>query len=121
MLLEFSFKNLFSFKEETTINMEATAIEENIDNVLETDIGNSVLKTMVFAGANSSGKTNVFKVFPTFVWMVRNSSVVNHTSPIGRSAFRFINDNNEEDSHIAIKALIDNVKYEYGFSFDEKT
>lgn len=57
MLKNFTIKNYKSFKDETTINVDAT----HYKLLSSTNIYNDILKGSVFFGANSSGKTNLIK------------------------------------------------------------
>lgn len=57
MLKHFTIKNYKSFKDETTIYVDATSYRL----LSSTNIYNNVLKGSVFFGANSSGKTNLLK------------------------------------------------------------
>ena len=120
MLLEFSVKNMFSIKDKITINMEASNIDGNEENIFKTESGKRILKTMLFTGPNASGKSNLFRAFSTFVWMVRNSSVIDHTIPVRRNPFKMTSGSEMEESSIDIKVLINDIKYEYGYSFDNQ-
>ncbi len=57
MLKNFTIKNYKSFKDETTINIDAT----HYKLLSATNIHNDILKGALFFGANSSGKTNLLK------------------------------------------------------------
>lgn len=69
MLLQFSFKNFKSFKDDTTIDLTATKISEYKNHIVT--IGKeSILPVAAIFGANASGKTNVqdaFQYMSTYV------------------------------------------------------
>ena len=62
MLIQFSFKNFKSFKDEITLDMTASSIKEHLDKVIEKD-DNKYLKVTAVYGANASGKSNVIEAF----------------------------------------------------------
>lgn len=62
MLLQFEFENFRSFKNEATLDLGATLVEEYSDHVI--NIGKeSVLPIGAIYGANASGKSNIYKAF----------------------------------------------------------
>ena len=62
MLLQFSFKNFKSFKDDTTIDLTATKISEYRNHIIS--IGNeNILPVAAIFGANASGKSNVQEAF----------------------------------------------------------
>lgn len=62
MLLQFSFKNFKSFKDDTTIDLTATKISEYRNHIVS--IGNeNILPVAAIFGANASGKSNVQEAF----------------------------------------------------------
>ena len=59
MLIMFKVKNHTSFKEESILDMRATAYTQHPTHVIKTDKNNiSLLKTCAIYGANASGKSN---------------------------------------------------------------
>lgn len=73
MLVQFTFKNFKSFKNEATIDMTATSIKEHSYNVIETKLGDKYLKVAAIYGANASGKSNVIEAFNFMRYFVINS------------------------------------------------
>ncbi len=62
MLIQFSFKNYKSFKDETTLDLSAAKMTEFSDRVVT--IGSErILPVAVIFGANASGKSNVYSAF----------------------------------------------------------
>ena len=62
MLIQFSFKNFKSFRDEATLDLSATKISEFNERVVT--VGKEkILPVAVIYGANASGKSNVFSAF----------------------------------------------------------
>lgn len=62
MLIQFSFKNYKSFRDETILDLSATKMTEFSDRVVTT--GNEkILPVAAIYGANASGKSNVYEAF----------------------------------------------------------
>ena len=64
MLIDFSFKNVRSFKNKATLSMETGEFIEEYVQENTVDIGDITLVKSAFVfGGNASGKTNVIKAF----------------------------------------------------------
>ena len=62
MLIQFSFKNYKSFKEEATLDLSATKMTEFSERVV--NIGSEkILPVAAIYGANASGKSNIYNAF----------------------------------------------------------
>lgn len=59
MLIQFSFKNFKSFREEVTLDLSATKITEFSERVV-TAGGEKILPVAAIYGANASGKSNIY-------------------------------------------------------------
>lgn len=59
MLIQFSFKNYKSFREEVTLDLSATKITEFSERVV-TAGGEKILPVAAIYGANASGKSNIY-------------------------------------------------------------
>lgn len=74
MLLEFSIKNVLSFKEKFTFSLIAAPLKEKNerlkDNLFQINGKTKVLKTAAIYGANASGKTNVIKALQSFLMFI---------------------------------------------------
>lgn len=62
MLIQFSFKNFKSFREEATLDLSATKMTEFSDRVVIIG-GEKILPVAAVYGANASGKSNVYNAF----------------------------------------------------------
>ena len=62
MLIQFSFKNFKSFREEAALDLSATKMTEFSERVV-TIGGEKILTVAVIYGANASGKSNIYSAF----------------------------------------------------------
>ena len=69
MLINFSFGNFCSFRDIKSLRMEAGRVEDLTESVIEKD-GFRLLPVAAIYGANSSGKSNLFKAMGTFRFIV---------------------------------------------------
>ena len=62
MLIQFSFKNFKSFREEATLDLSAAKMTEFAERVVT--VGSErILPTAAIYGANASGKSNIYNAF----------------------------------------------------------
>lgn len=72
MIIQFSFKNFKSFKNEVTLDMTATKMTELQSHV--TNINNDkILKVAAIYGANAAGKSNIYNAFEYMTYYVISS------------------------------------------------
>lgn len=72
MLIQFSFKNFRSFRDEAVLDMTATKISEHNHHVVAAG-GDRLLPAAVIFGANASGKSNVYEAFQYMAMYVMES------------------------------------------------
>lgn len=65
MLCQFTVKNYKSIREEMTFDMQATAIMEHRDRIIQVEDGESFLPVSVIYGPNGGGKSNVLEALHT--------------------------------------------------------
>lgn len=119
MLIEFTVGNFLSFREKKTLSMEATAIKENPENVVE--IGKyRLLRSAVIYGANSSGKSNFLKAMHRMKDLIISSAKNNSTSEIDIVPFLLSTETDKQPSYFEILFLIEGIRYRYGFEVDNK-
>lgn len=73
MIINFTVGNYRSFRDKKVLSMEATAIKELNESIIERD-GYKLLPSAVIYGANSSGKSNLLKAIGKFREMISTSS-----------------------------------------------
>ena len=72
MLIQFSFKNYKSFRDDTVLDLSAAKMTEYNDRVV-TISGEKILPVAAIYGANASGKSNVYEAFYFMSEYVENS------------------------------------------------
>lgn len=124
MIIQFSFENFLSFKEQATLSLVASALKENqslVDDIVFDLNGTniSLLKSAVIYGANASGKSNIIKALNFFKWYVINSSKgVQSSERIEVESFRLSNETEKESSFFEAIFADENTQYRYGFELD---
>lgn len=127
MLLQFTFKNFRSFKDENILDMRATKVTELSYHVRK--IGNDkILPITAVYGANASGKSNVIHALG-FMRMCITTSMIFNTDidnsklkfPYGDNIkFCFTDNNDEVSSYFETIFILKNKKrYSYGFIIDK--
>jgi uncharacterized protein len=122
MLLRFTVSNYRSFKEEATLDLEACSIKEQAENVSPVKLGSqsfNILKSVVLLGANSSGKSNLFKGFALMRHLVINSvreTATARSYPI--EPFLLSTETEHLPSKFECTVMIENIVYRYGFRAD---
>lgn len=120
MVLEIRLSNMFSFRDEVTLDLQAAKIQTKKARELEGNLfsvdGEQMLKSVALFGANASGKSNVIKAIRACVNMVRSSHNYNVYTRFAISPFKF-EDYANKPSSFYIRFLLNGVEYEYSFSF----
>lgn len=104
--------------------MEACSIKEYAENVFFSKCGSppaNILKSVALLGANSSGKSNLFKGFDLMRYMVINSakeSTLTKTYHI--EPFKLSTETEHKPTLFECTMMIDNIVYRYGFESDNK-
>lgn len=80
MVLEIRLSNMFSFRDEVTLDLQAAKIQTKKARELEGNLfsvdGEQMLKSVALFGANASGKSNVIKAIRACVNMVRSHIII---------------------------------------------
>ncbi len=120
MLLKFVLSNYRSFKDAATLDFEACSIKEHAENVSFSKFGIQsvgVLKSVALLGANTSGKSNLFKGFNVMRHMIINSAretALSKTYYI--EPFRLSTETEHKPTLFECSMIVDNVIYRYGFT-----
>ena len=115
MIINFTVGNYRSFKDKKVLSMEATAIKELNESVIEKE-GYRLLPSAVIYGA--SGKSNFLKAIGKFGEIVNYSSKMSSTDKLNITPFLLNQKSTQEPSFFEIEILIDNQTYTYGFTAD---
>ncbi|WP_046743228.1 AAA family ATPase [Kordia zhangzhouensis] len=121
MLVKFTVENYLSFKNRTTIDLTATSLTElRSTNLYDTPLKNlTLLRSMVIYGANSNGKSNLFKAINFARKLIINSSKDSQSDePINVQPFSLSTETLENPSFFELVFIHDKIKYRYGFEVD---
>lgn len=122
MLVQFTLKNVLSFKEETTLDMTAiNAYKEHESNLIQNGTKEKFLKVAAIYGANASGKSNLCLAMLYFQNIIAESlnNVGDGEETVIKELFDpFSFDDNEEDSEFQMVQIIDGSEYCYGFEYN---
>lgn len=116
MLVNFTFKNYRSFKNEMTLSMEAASIQELSDAVVKS-CEEKLLPVAVMYGANSSGKSNVLKALKAMRDVLLNSVRLNPNDRLDAEPFSLDLTSSEEPTSFEIQFTLNNSKFRYGFDY----
>lgn len=126
MLVQFSFKNFGSFKEETTFDMRAIkAYKDHEYNLLDANTKDKYLKVAVIYGLNASGKTNFIKAFSYFRHMVLDSfsgekkENLQKKANISQCYLPYAFDIEKNNIQFEIVYINNDLQYTYGFSYNK--
>lgn len=117
MIIEFSIKNFFSFKNKNTFSMIASTDKSLKENIVLAGNEN-LLKTTALYGSNASGKSNLFKALANISYMITQSNFFSPDVQLPIVPFKLNKQNIKEPSEFEIKFIVESIKYTYGFKAD---
>lgn len=119
MILEFRLGNLFSFRNEITLDLQAAKIQTEKGKALSGNLftvgGEQILKSISVFGANASGKSNVVKGIHACVEMIRSSHTYNEDTVFNVAPFKF-DGYDQKPSSFYVRFMLDGIEYEYSFT-----
>ena len=125
MLLKFVLSNYRSFKDKATLDLEACSIKEYAENVFFSKHGTqpiNILKSIALLGANSAGKSNLFKGFNLMRYLVINSAKESDlTKTYTIEPFLLNTETENKPSQFECTMMVNDIIYRYGFSVNNKT
>lgn len=113
MLVQFTYKNFKSYKEETTLDMTATSIKEHKYNVVENEKGNDLLKVAAIYGA-----IDAFDFMRTFI--IESFKRQNEGKGIPVKRFAFDQEMRNAKAEFEVFFIYEGREYQYGFTVDNK-
>src|SRR5581483_3784236 len=117
MLLKFKVSNYLSFKDEVELNMEPSSIREHVDDNIAADY--NLLRSAVLYGANSSGKSNLFKAMVFMKrFIIESSKDKQANEKIEVERFKLSTETEGLPSHFEMEFYCGVLKYRYGFEVD---
>lgn len=124
MLVQFSLKNVLSFKDETILDMTAiNAYKEHESNIISIGTKEKFLRVAAIYGANASGKSNLFYAMTYFQKIIAeslNNVEEGRMTAIDEYYFPFSFDDDDENSEFQIVEIIGDYEYKYGFEYNDK-
>lgn len=124
MLVQFTLKNVLSFKEETTLDMTAIkAYKEHESNLIEYGNKEKVLRVTAIYGANASGKSNLYyamKYFQKIIAESLNNVKGGESTAIEKYYMPFSFEEDHENSEFEIVQILEDYEYRYGFEYNAK-
>ena len=122
MVLRFRLKNVFSFRDEITLDLQAAKIQTEKGKALSGNLftinGEQILKSISMFGANASGKSNVIKGIKACVNMIRSSHTYNENTIFQVAPFKF-DGYDKQPSSFYVRFILDEIEYEYSFSLTQ--
>lgn len=116
MLVNFTFKNFRSFRDEMTLSMEAASIQELSEAVVKS-CDEELLPVAVMYGANSSGKSNVLKALKAMRDVLLNSVKLNPKDKLDAEPFCLDLTSAEQPTSFEIQFTLNGSKFRYGFDY----
>lgn len=117
MLINFTFENFRSFRDEKTLSMEAGSIKELKESVFDAD-GLRLLPVSVMYGANSSGKSNVLLALMVMRNVLLGSVRLNPKDKLEYCPFMLDLKSRYKPTSFEIQFLLNGNRYRYGFDYD---
>jgi AAA15 family ATPase/GTPase len=111
MLYSISFKNFFSFKERTLIDLTVDGKAPGSTSYFDDGKGQRLTKILAIFGANASGKTNALRAIAFVRWFICKAWDQKPNNKISYLPFLF--SNSREASEIAVTFGVDGNKYIY--------
>lgn len=122
MLVQFTVKNVFSFKDETVLDMTAVnAYKEHTSNLIDIGTKEKFLKVAAIYGANASGKSNLNLAMLYFQQIIKksfNNIDDEKMTAIAQYYVPFSFEEDKENSEFQIVELIGDNEYRYGFEYN---
>lgn len=119
MILEFRLGNIFSFRDEITLDLQAAKIQTEKGKALNGNLfdiaGGQALKSISIFGANASGKSNVIKGIITCIDMIRSSHTYNEGTIFSVVPFKF-DGYDQKPSSFFVRFILNEIEYEYSFT-----
>ncbi|MGE8045126.1 AAA family ATPase [Pseudomonas monteilii] len=123
MIVDFSFKNFRSFKDQALFSMHAEQPKSNLTDNISRPLNDGVnlLRSAVIYGANASGKSNVLLAFKALRWLVYESDGFKEDQKIScHQPFLFSEENKKEPISFDIEFVIPgDYRYIYSLTFNK--
>lgn len=121
MIVEFSFGNLFSFKEKQRISFQPDPLKELLGHLhvpYAYNTKENILKSIAIYGHNSFGKSNIIKAYELFILLINNSFTQNNQINAVRP-FVLNTTSKTKPSSFELIFYLGDTKYRYGFELTQ--
>lgn len=125
MLINYTFNNYLSFKQETTLSLETgDRLRKYSDNTMSVDVANSknkidLLKNIIIFGGNGSGKSNLLSSLSLMKTIISNIPP-KATTKLPKRSFLLDGFSKEKNSSFEIELIQNNTQYKYFFEYNRK-
>lgn len=119
MLISLKVKNFRSIKTEVELDLNSSADKEHSNFLIDSSYCKLLAATAIY-GSNATGKSNVVRAIGTVATLVRISFRDTTALPKLIIPFAFNSKTTQQPSEFDISFIIDNIRYQYGFSADKK-
>lgn len=123
MLVQFMFKNVLSFKDETVLDLTAiNAYKEHECNLIQNGTKEKFLRVAAIYGANASGKSNLYFAMRYFQKIIAESlnNVEDGSDTVIKEYYvPFSFEDSSENSEFQIVEILGEFEYRYGFEYNE--
>lgn len=124
MLVQFTVRNVLSFKDETIFDMTAiSAYKEHMSNLIDIGTKEKFLRVAAIYGANASGKSNfvwAMKLFQRIIIESLNNVDEETDSVLKKYSLPFSFEENSGNSEFEMIQIINKEEYSYGFEYNSK-
>ena len=116
MLVEFTFQNYRSFRDQAVLSMEAAGLSSLKNSIIE-GRGIKLLPSAALFGKNGGGKSNVIRAFWLAVQFIRNAQRTQHEhAGVPVKPFALNDYSASQPTVFEFYYIFDQIKYWYGFS-----
>ncbi len=123
MLCQFTFKNYKSYKDETTIEMQAENIEEFGETLIKNEKDNKkYLPITAIYGPNAGGKSNALEAMVCMIGMIVTPilSVKSSTKTMTPKVTPYKFSNKDETTDFEVYYIVDDLQFKYNISYLEE-
>lgn len=119
MLVNLKVKNFRSIKTEIELDLNASSDKEHRNFLLDSPYCQLLAATAIY-GSNATGKSNVVRAIGTAATLIRISFRDSTALSKLIIPFAFDSKTTQQPSEFDISFIVDNIRYQYGFSADKK-
>ena len=121
MLVEFKFKNFRSFRDETTLSMEATGLGTYKNSLIHYTSRTKLLPGVAIFGKDGGGKSNIIRAFWLATQFIKNAPKTQHAdASIPVTPFGLNEYSRNEPTEFEFIYVLDGVRYWYSFAATSK-